>query len=204
VPHVIFFVSCACIMVVELVASRLIASHLGSSLYTWTSVIGVMLAGITAGNVLGGRLADRRRPEATLVWLFLAAAVACLAALGMNALFTATRPLRGLAWPLQILLSVAAIFIWPAIALGAISPSLAKVAIARARRVGRTLGWFYALGTLGSIAGTFLTGFWLIFALGHTRTIAAASGMLAALGGVSLLLARLKPGPAGEMAELKA
>jgi spermidine synthase len=198
VPHAIFFFSCACIMVVELVASRLIASHLGSSLYTWTAVIGVMLAGITAGNVVGGRLADRRRPETTLVWLFLAASAACLAALGLNAVVAATRPLRGLAWPLQILLSVAAIFLLPAVALGTISPSLAKVAIGRARRVGRTLGAFYACGTLGSLAGTFLTGFWLIFVLGHTIAIGAAAGMLAVLGAVSLLLARLKPCPTGE------
>ncbi len=96
VPHAVFFVSCACIMVVELVASRLIASHLGSSLYTWTAVIGVMLAGITAGNVIGGRLANRRQPEATLGWLFLAAALACLVALGLNAVFAAFRPFHGL------------------------------------------------------------------------------------------------------------
>jgi hypothetical protein len=29
------------------------------SLYTWTSVIGVVLAGVSPGNYLGGRLADR-------------------------------------------------------------------------------------------------------------------------------------------------
>jgi spermidine synthase len=197
VPHTIFFFSCACIMVVELVASRLIASHLGSSLYTWTAVIGVMLAGITAGNVIGGRLADRSRPGTPLVWLFLAASAACLAALGLNGLLAATRPLRGLAWPLQILLSVAAIFLLPATALGTISPSLAKVAIGRGRRVGRTLGAFYACGTLGSIVGTFLTGFWLIFALGHTVAIGAAAGVLAVLGGVSVV-ARLTPCPAEE------
>src|SRR5512140_1853612 len=108
-------------MVVELVASRLIASHLGSSLYTWTAVIAVMLAGISAGNVLGGRLADRRRPETTVAWLFFIAAGACLAALGLNTLFAATRPLRGMAWPLRILLTVTAIFFLPAGALGSLS-----------------------------------------------------------------------------------
>jgi hypothetical protein len=41
------FISSFCIMVLELVASRLIANYLGSSLYTWTAVIGVILAGIT-------------------------------------------------------------------------------------------------------------------------------------------------------------
>ncbi|MFA5251569.1 MAG: fused MFS/spermidine synthase, partial [Phycisphaerae bacterium] len=59
IPSATVFLSSACIMVLELVAGRLIARHLGSSLYTWTSVIGVVLAGITIGNYLGGRIADR-------------------------------------------------------------------------------------------------------------------------------------------------
>ena len=45
-------------MTVELVASRLIARYLGSSLYTWTGVMGVILAGMSLGNYLGGRMAD--------------------------------------------------------------------------------------------------------------------------------------------------
>ena len=55
----IVFVSNVCIMVLELVAGRIIAPYVGVSLYTWTSVIGVVLAGMSLGNYLGGRLADR-------------------------------------------------------------------------------------------------------------------------------------------------
>ena len=54
IPTATVFFSSACIMILELVASRLIARHLGASLYTWTSVIGVVLAGITLGNYVGG------------------------------------------------------------------------------------------------------------------------------------------------------
>jgi hypothetical protein len=36
-----------------------VAPQLGVSLYTWTSVIGVILAGMSLGNYLGGRMADR-------------------------------------------------------------------------------------------------------------------------------------------------
>ncbi|MHC4542267.1 MAG: fused MFS/spermidine synthase, partial [Planctomycetota bacterium] len=63
IPSGTVFLSSFCIMVLELVAARLIARHLGSSLYTWTAVIGVVLAGITIGNYLGGRVADRFRPR---------------------------------------------------------------------------------------------------------------------------------------------
>jgi predicted membrane-bound spermidine synthase len=182
VPHAIFFFACASIMAIELAASRLVARFLGSSLYTWTAVIGVMLAGITVGNVIGGRLADRYRPSRLASWLFGAAAAACGVALGLNALFAATRPFRPLDWPLQILLSVTAIFILPAVALGTLSPSLATMAVGRARRVGLTLGTFYAVGSAGSIAGTFLTGYWLLFAVGNTGVVVAAAACLALMG----------------------
>jgi len=58
-PNLIVFVSSACTMVLELIAGRIVAPYVGVSLYTWTSIIGVVLAGISLGNYLGGRLADR-------------------------------------------------------------------------------------------------------------------------------------------------
>ncbi len=185
--HGIFGVSCAAIMVVELVAGRLIAAHLGSSLYTWTAVIGVMLLGISVGNLVGGRLADHWRPHALLPILFLAASAACAAALGLNRLFATTRPLRGMVWPLQILIVVAATFLLPAVALGTLSPSLARMAVSRAKRVGATLGSFYAVGAVGSIVGTFLTGFYLLFVLGNTAVLTITALTLAALAVVSRL-----------------
>jgi predicted membrane-bound spermidine synthase len=69
-PCATVFISSFCIMVLELVAGRLIARFLGASLYTWTSVIGVVLAGITLGNYLGGRIADRFSPRKALAVLF--------------------------------------------------------------------------------------------------------------------------------------
>src|SRR5690349_17252705 len=57
--NLLIFVTSVCVMTLELTASRIISKHLGQSLYTWTSVIGVILAGITLGNWLGGWLSDR-------------------------------------------------------------------------------------------------------------------------------------------------
>ncbi len=59
-PDLIVFVSSGCIMILELVAGRIVAPYVGVSLYTWTGIIGVVLAGISLGNYLGGWLADRR------------------------------------------------------------------------------------------------------------------------------------------------
>src|SRR5205809_2057073 len=75
------FASSACTLVLELVAGRLLAPYVGVSLYTWTSIIGVVLAGITVGNFLGGVLADRRPERTTLGGLLLASGAASLAVL---------------------------------------------------------------------------------------------------------------------------
>ena len=94
-PHAIVFFSSACIMAVELVAGRLIGRHLGNSLYTWTSIIGVVLAGMSIGNYLGGRMADRHRAEDFLGYLFLYASMACMLSLALNHLFALAKPLGG-------------------------------------------------------------------------------------------------------------
>src|SRR5437763_13061671 len=61
-PYALSFFNSLCIMILELVASRLVARHVGASLSVWTSVIGIVLGGICLGNVLGGSLADRVEP----------------------------------------------------------------------------------------------------------------------------------------------
>ena len=62
-------------MALEMVAGRLVTRHLGSSIYGWTSVIGVLLAGLSLGNFLGGKIADFIKNEKQASWLFLAASI---------------------------------------------------------------------------------------------------------------------------------
>ena len=69
-PGLIVFVSSACMMVLELVAGRIVAPYVGVSLYTWTTIIGVILAGMSLGNYLGGRMADRWASYGLLSLLF--------------------------------------------------------------------------------------------------------------------------------------
>ena len=58
-PYIIVFSASACTLIIEIVAGRILAPTIGVSLYTWTSIIGIVLAGISLGNYLGGRIADR-------------------------------------------------------------------------------------------------------------------------------------------------
>ncbi|MBW2735334.1 MAG: spermidine synthase [Deltaproteobacteria bacterium] len=184
-PHMLIFASSACIMVVELVAGRLIARHLGCSLYTWTSIIGVVLAGMSVGNMVGGRLADRFTPRRILGGLFFAASVSCMVTLLLNGLFAEHSPLMGFSWPARVLGTVILVFFLPAVILGTISPATAKMALEGSEAVGRTIGSVYAWGAVGSIVGTMATGFWLIAWLGAQGVVL---GTALVLGLVALLL----------------
>jgi predicted membrane-bound spermidine synthase len=175
------FVSSVCVMTLELTASRLIAKHVGSSLYTWTSVIGVVLAGITVGNYIGGWLADRFDRSRTLAWMYLLASFSCTSVLWLDQLVAGISRPESLSWPMWVLCVVALIFFAPALALGTTSPLVASMALARSTRTGLTVGNVYAWGALGSIVGTFLTGFYLIDVWGTRAIVGLTAAVLALL-----------------------
>ncbi len=178
IPSVTVFISSACIMILELVASRLIAKHLGSSLYTWTAVIGIVLAGITIGNYLGGRLADKFQPRKTVAVLFLLAAGACVVTIILNNLVGGLTFLWHLSWPSRVFCHVGLVFLLPSVVLGTISPVVAKMALDKELPQGRTVGDIYAFGAAGSIAGTFAAGYYLIAAMGTVAIIWSVAGVL--------------------------
>ena len=78
---VLAFLASLGFMALEMVAGRMVMRHLGSSVYGWTSVIAVLLAGLSVGNFLGGRVANLIKSEKQASWLFLAASVLILSIL---------------------------------------------------------------------------------------------------------------------------
>jgi MFS family permease len=65
----VVFIANAGLLVLQLVSQRMLAPYVGSSLETWTATIGVFLAGISLGNAVGGKLADRSPTGTTLARL---------------------------------------------------------------------------------------------------------------------------------------
>ena len=169
-------------MVLELVAGRIIAPYVGVSLYTWTTVIGVVLAGISVGNYLGGRLADRWASPRLLGLVLLLGGLSCFCILAVDAI----GPYLPGNWPVvvQILALTAALFLLPSALLGGISPVVAKLAVHDLARTGSTVGRIYAAGAVGSIVGTFATGYVLIASFG---THAIVWGVAVVLIGMGLL-----------------
>ena len=185
----IVFLSNFCILVIELVAGRLMAPIVGVSLYTWTSIIGVILAGISLGNYAGGKIADRWASRMTLAWLFVLSAAGSVSIL-LTVL--GVYRLRDLEVPtfVGIVLVFSCVFLLPATILGTISPVVVKLTLNDLSQTGNVVGKIYAAGAVGSIFGTFATGFFLISMFGTRQLIWMVAGGLLLIGAIIGLSAK--------------
>lgn len=176
--------SAACGLVIEIVAGRMIAPYLGMSLYTWTAVIAVVLAGFSAGHWVGGWLAGKdagyARRGITLSLLL----AGLSAVLSLVLLRTLSGPVLFLGLPTvpTILILTTLLFFLPSFFVGIPSPALTKLAIDEAPgRMGQLLGAFYAIGAMGSIAGTLAAGYIFISYFGSIRTILTVAALYFAM-----------------------
>jgi spermidine synthase len=181
VAYVVVFLASASTLVLEIAAGRLLAPHIGVSLYTWTSIIGVVLTGISLGNYLGGIVADRAGSRRMLGLLLAAGGLASLAVLPFTTTDLIGLVPGGLPVVVRIVLLTGLLFFVPSAVLGMVSPVVVKLTLADLGRAGHVVGRIYAWSTLGSIAGTFLTGLVLIPWLGTRSVILGVGVILVAL-----------------------
>ncbi len=182
------FVCGALVMIFEINGSRILAPYLGTSTFIWTSLIGVILAALSAGYWFGGKTADRSPKIAVLASvIFLAGGLVSLTSLTKDVIL-GTIASFSLGLELKALLGSLFLFAPASIAFGFVLPFAVKLRLSSIENSGATVGRLYALSTIGSIFGTFLAGFFLLPCIGSVRTMYLIAGLLFA---VSLLLAPL-------------
>jgi predicted membrane-bound spermidine synthase len=183
------FLTAAGALVLEIVAARLIAPYVGMSLYTWTAIIAVVLAGLSLGHWLGGRFAGRdvshregiRRTASALV----AAAVSTLMSLPLLRVVSGPLLAAGMGAVSGVVLLTGLLFFLPSLFVGIVSPLVTKLAIdAEPEDAGRVLGRMFAAGAAGSILGTLAAGYLFISWVGATGTVLAVAGLYAGLAGL--------------------
>ncbi len=173
--YVITFIASFCSLVIEMVAGRILAPFVGVSIYTWTSIIGVILAGISIGAFIGGKLVDRFPSRKTLGWLLFISGVTALTIIPLTHAIASYRfPVSLMA---RIFIVTSIIFFIPGCVLGTISPVVVRLTLKNLENAGNVIGKIYAISTLGAIIGTFVTGFFLISWMG-TRTIILSMGII--------------------------
>jgi spermidine synthase len=155
------FITGACVLVIELMGSRILAPYFGSGIYTWSALISITLAALALGYAFGGRLADRL-PRADILYML------CLAA-GLWTLSTPmmARPLLPLIIQIPdirvgVLLSSLILYFPNLFMLGAIGPFIIRLMTSKREIAGSVSGHVFAVSTIGSLLGALATGFVLI------------------------------------------
>jgi spermidine synthase len=175
------FLTSAAILVLEIVAGRLLAPYVGVTLETTSAIIGTVLGGIALGTWVGGVLADRFDPGVVLPVMILLGGASSFATLPLvrTVAATATRGPAG-----AVALSAVGFFI-PALVLSAVGPLLIRQQLRAIESAGRTVARISALGTVGAIFGSFVTGFYLV-AKFSTNTIVNSTGLFLVILGLAV------------------
>lgn len=174
----IVFVSGAVVMVLELTGSRILAPYLGTSMFVWTSLIGIILGSLSLGYYLGGKIADKKASFQGLAFiLFIAAILIFLSGISKESVL---KFIENNISEIRIGAIIASVVLFaPAsIFLGMVSPYSVKLKVHSLEKTGSTVGNLYAISTIGSIFGTFFAGFYLISIFGSSKLILILAGMM--------------------------
>lgn len=180
----------ALVMVLEVLGSRVIGPFFGVSLFVWTSLITVTMVALAAGYAIGGRLSDHKSSPDWLYGIIMTSGILVIL------ISTLKGPVLQMCLPLGLRwgsLTSAFLLFGPALfLLGCVSPYVVKIAAREMHNIGRTVGSFYAISTVGSVVGTLLTDFVLIAYLGISQIFLLTGSLLIALGLFYFLLFRRK------------
>ncbi len=169
------------IMGLELSGFRFFSPVFGYSIYVSGSLIGIIMVALSFGYIVGGKLADKRRSKKLLFQIILAAGCYCfvMVATYRYILDFSFRTIAVRYGTLTGILFAAVVIYGPSMfLLSMISPYIIRL-LAHEEDVGSVAGAVYGVSTIGSVFGTFLTSFVLIFTIGsHYTLIVLSAGIL--------------------------
>ena len=178
------FMTGAAVMLIEILGTRIIGPVFGVSLFVWSALLAVTLGSLAIGYYVGGVLADRA-PDPRLLGLVVALSGVFLGL--VPALRHAVlRLAEGLGARAGALVSATLLFAPCLVLLGTIGPIGVRLATRDLRAAGHGVGSIYAVSTAGSLAGTLVTGFFVIPTFETDQILVGAATLLASIGAVSL------------------
>jgi len=189
----IVFITGAAVLVVEVVATRILAPYFGNTIYTVSSILGVVLAALSAGYYLGGRFSDK---HPSLKWFFGIILASGLSIFLLELLILFVLPKIGYALSIVSgpLISAIILFFIPSFLLGTLSPFAIKLQekFFPKEGIGSIAGKVFFWSTLGSISGSLLSGFVFIPRFGVRQIIIAMGIILTAISMIALFLLGFK------------
>ncbi|MGH9894449.1 MAG: fused MFS/spermidine synthase, partial [bacterium] len=191
-------------LVYENAWTRALTLVIGSSVYSFTTMLVTFLIGLALGGFLFARLMGNHEMRfgtfgAIEVWIGLTALATIPLFEKLPLIFL--RLLQGFGDSFSLFLSIqlllsALVMLLPTVLLGMTFPLVARLFTQSLYHVGSSIGTSYAANTLGAILGAFAGGFILIPSIGVQNTIVVA-GMINLLVGWAMIVmdARLAPRP---------
>lgn len=152
----------------QVVWHRMLAIFSGSDLYATTTIVSAFMAGLGAGSLLGGLLADRLT-RAWQIGLFalLELLIGGFALISTwwyyDVLYVRYAALAGS--PLVLAAVLFSSLVIPTVCMGMSFPLISKVVTPSVALAGRRIGSLYAWNTLGAAVGAGVTVWWLMGAL---------------------------------------
>lgn len=152
----------AVVMSFEIVGSRMLGPYVGTSMFAWTSIIGVILLSLSIGYYWGGRIADMKpRADILSLFIFIAGLFLVITILIKGFILESlTRSIDNI--HIVSIIASLILFTVPSVLLGMVSPFAVRIKMKSVEKSGSTVGNLYSISTIGSIVGVFLTGFYLI------------------------------------------
>jgi hypothetical protein len=148
----------------QLLASRLLNPHFGSSIIVWAWLISTFLAAFSTGSMVGGwisNLPTRPRLRAQFAGAVIAmVTLAITAAIGRALLGRIELGFENMS--VGLLVACAVLFFPPVTALSSFGPQCVQYLAVRGTPPGKASGWVYGVSTLGNIVGVMVTAFVLI------------------------------------------
>lgn len=169
------FVCGAVVMIFELVGSRILGPYLGTSIFVWTSLIGIILGSLSLGYYLGGKIADKKPTLNSLSLIIFLSAIFIFLTLIIKDVLLVFLQTGNLDIKTSSVIASLILFSPTSILLGMVSPYAAKLKLNSLNTSGATVGNLYAISTAGSILGTFLSGFYLIPQFGTNKLLVILS-----------------------------
>lgn len=181
--HTVVFITGACSLIIEVVAIRILAPYFGNTIYTVSSVIGVVLAALSLGYYIGGIMADRRASFSLFYKIILVSGVFVVFIQTFTSFLLPTLAQRFSIIQGPLILSIL-LFFFPSFFLGMLSPFAIRLIHENFSQlgVGKITGEVFFWSTLGSILGSLLSGFVLIPRFGTNQIIIVTGLLLLILG----------------------
>lgn len=158
--YFIVFICGGAVLAIEILGTRIVGPYYGVSIYLWSALISVTLIALSAGYMIGGRIADKKKNYNVLAFIIaLAGIILILIPFFRNFVFEITEKL-GLRT--SVLISSLILFFPPLTLLGMVSPYAVKLRTQSLDVVGTSAGNLYSVSTIGSVVAALLTGYFLI------------------------------------------